>query len=966
MGEAARLCVLPLDPPGGCCDPEPAAPAAPLTIVNAPGLSAIRYRVGTFTTFRRAMLDLVARPDLLGATPNPFARWHEGTDGDYHTVFLELWAYLGDVLTFYQERIANEAFISTATQRDSLLRLAGAIGYRPLPGAAATALVAYTIENGKTISVPARFRVGSRAQPDRPGAVFEAEQAITARGEHSAIPLSATAPTNQFAPLASFGAFFGQGPRPALDLATAATHLYGTAGAALLRTFQTTPGRATGPGLDRTESGPVPRLGQGANVSSFVSRTGGARPALAPLVTRTVVLEGVRTGLAAGDFVLAVENERTASERATPYQLTSVQIDKATGTTTVAWAEPFGTTFDQASGDVALYALRVKAGVFGNKAPAWNTLPDTLTGIPSPAGTAPPRTSAPFSTRNWDDPNNSAFYVPAGPLVFLDAVYDGARGTPQAPGWAVLMAGERSNVFHVIDAQAVSKADYTISAKVTRLTLGAGEAVAGDTFPLRETLILTGSDRLTLHDDLPLPDPVTGTTLVLAGLFPLLQPGQTVVLRGSVWDPVASAATATVNDESAVLAGPPVVDAANAITTVTLEQPLVRQYARAGAVLLANVVEVAHGETVREEVLGSGDGTPLQSFPLKQKPLTYVPSSDPEAVAAVQSTLVVTVNGVRWNERPTLVGSSPDAQVFTTTLEDAGQTTVVFGDGFAGATPPTGKDNVRGRYRKGLGTSGNVPAGGIEQLIDSIPGLSSVTSPQPASGGADAETVAQIRVNAPGSVRSFGRAVSAEDYAALALTYPGIAKAGAMWATRHATTLHAIAQPYVQLTVATANRIPLAEQPVVAATLRRFLDQRRDPNVPLRILDFTPVYIDVALTVDIDDRFPRQATLARVQAALRPGVNPDGTPGYFAFERRQFGESIHLSAVYAAVHAVAGVRDAMISRLRRMDLDAGDPAKVRDDILVQPTEIAVIQDDPTNRARGALVVVLGSGGFFDS
>jgi hypothetical protein len=187
-----------------------------------------------------------------------------------------------------------------------------------------------------------------------------------------------------------------------------------------------------------------------------------------------------------------------------------------------------------------------------------------------------------------------------------------------------------------------------------------------------------------------------------------------------------------------------------------------------------------------------------------------------------------------------------------------------------------------------------------------------------------------------------------------------------MWATRHPATLQAIAQPYVQLTVATANRVPLAEAPAVAAALRSFLDRRRDANVPLRILDFTPVHIDVALTVDVDDRSPRQATLARVQAALRPGLNPDGTPGYFAFERLRFGESIHLSAVYAAVQAVPGVRDATITRLRRMDLDAGDPAKVRDDILLQPTEIAVIADDPSDPAGGRLAVALGTGGFADT
>jgi predicted phage baseplate assembly protein len=938
-------------------------PAAPVAVVNPPGLSAIRYRVGTFTTFRRAMLDGVARADLLGETPNPFARWHEGGDGDYQTVFLELWAYLADILTFYQERIANEAFITTATQRDSLLRLAAAIGYRPGPGAGASALVAFTVENGQTITVPARFRVGSRAQPDRAAAVFETEGAITARGEHSAIPLAATAPTNQFAPLTSFDAVFRSDPSQPLDRAVAARHLYASAGATYLRTF----GEGAAPAaptpvvrpvsvVTASRSSVAPSVSIRPSAIAIGGATGLSRSVR--LATRTLVLEGVRTGLMVGDFVLTVENEGAAvDEKATAYQLTSAQIDRTTGTTTVTWLEPDGATFDQSTREVCLYALRVKAGAFGNKAPAWDTLPATLIGTVN-------QVDGPYKDRNWDDPGNAASRLPGGRRVFLDAVYDDVRGTPQTPGWVVLTADGLSTVAHVSDARAVSKADYAISARVTRLTLE--ESVPEARFPLRDTVVLTGSERLVLHDDLPLPDPLSGSTLVLAGLYPELQAAQTVVLRGHLWDPAAGAATAIVNAESRVLGGPPLLDEANAITTVSLKEPLARSYARATAVLLANVVAVTHGETVGDEVLGSGDGTALQSFRVKQKPLTYRASTDREAEAAVQSSLVVTVNGVRWSERPTLVGSGPQAQVFATALDDAGQSIVVFGDGLDGASPPTGKDNVRARYRKGLGGSGNVPTGAIEQLIDSLPGLQKVTSPQPSSGGADPESAAQIRVNAPGSVRAFGRAVSAEDYAALARSYPGIVKAGAMWATRHRTTLRANAQPYVQLTVATANRVPLVQQPVVAAGLRRFLDRRRDPNVPLRILDFTPVYIDVALTVDLDDRFPRQATLARVQAALKPGLNADGTPGYFAFERLAFGESIHLSAVYAAVHAVTGVRAATITRFRRMDLDAGDPTVVRDDIFVQPTGIALIGGDPADPAKGALAVVLGSGGFVDT
>jgi predicted phage baseplate assembly protein len=409
-----------------------------------------------------------------------------------------------------------------------------------------------------------------------------------------------------------------------------------------------------------------------------------------------------------------------------------------------------------------------------------------------------------------------------------------------------------------------------------------------------------------------------------------------------------------------------VFDASQNITTVTLNKPLDSAYVLASAVLMANVAEVTHGETVQDEVLGSGDGSAFQTYRLKQKPLTYLPSTDPEGVAAVQSTLLVTVNGVQWRERPTLLESAPDAQEFTTTLDDAGQTAVVFGDGLSGAIPPSGRDNIRARYRKGLGSAGSVPPGAIQQLIDSLPGLQKVTNPQPSSGAADQETMAQIRVNAPGSLRTFGRAVSTEDYAALALSYPGIAKAAARWVLRDAITLQAIPQPYVQLTVATANRVPLSTQPGLLGKLRSFLDKRRDPNVPLRIIDFVPVYIDVAVTVDIDDRFPQQATVASVQAALNPGLNPDGSAGYFAFERLGFGQNIHLSAVYAAVQVVSGIRDARITKLRRMDLDATDPTIVRDDIFIRPTEIAVIQNDPADPSKGSLTVTRGTGGFVDT
>ncbi|HEX5885110.1 MAG TPA: putative baseplate assembly protein [Pyrinomonadaceae bacterium] len=972
------LCKLPPPPPPGCCDEPPRPPAAPIRPFNSPGLSSIRYRIGTFSSFRRAMLDavpLVKVPKDTRVTPpleraNPFARWHEGMGGDYHTMLIELWAYLADILTFYQERIANEAYLSTATQRESLRRLAQLIGYQPQPGSAATALLNFTIEKQKTVTIPAGFRAGSKAKPGKQAAVFETEDAIVALGSHSAIPLSMVAPTNQFAALSDYGLVLAAGP--SLTTAAAASNIYGLAGAAYLQTFL----------FDSAINEAVSSFEEAASISAEVSAESSLlglsatgpffSVAATPLIfattflsglyvsknTRQVVLQGTSTRLEVGDYVLVVENAGASGEKATLRQISTVKADKESSTTIITWPEETGASYQ----NVTLQALRVTAAPFGSNAPSWISLPATLTNSDDKHPEAPD-----IFQDNWDDPNEDRAHVPSANKLSLDGTYDDAKGTPDNPGWVVMLSDNpviAPFIAHVVDARPFTAVDYTITSKVTRLTLKAGETVPEKTFPLRSTVVLTGNEPLALQNNLPLPDPLSGSKLILDGLYPQLTAGQTVVLQGTLHDPDANPPTAITNAEAAILAEAPIIDTANNITTVTLKTPLAEKYVRAGAVLLANIVEATQGETVKDEILGSGNGAAFQTFKLKKSPLTYLPAEDAEGLSAVESTLLVTVNGVRWKERPTLFDSPPDGQDFTAVQDDDEKTIVTFGDGVFGARPPTGKDNIHARYRKGIGVSGNVEIGGIQQLIDSSPGVQKVTNPQAAFGGADRESVDKVRTNASASLSTFGRAVSAADYAALAISYPGVAKASAAWVNRDWTTLKALDHPYIQLVVATADQQPLAEQPTFAAKLRSFLDQRRDPNVSLRITDFIPVYIEVVASVEIDDAFPQQATIAKVQAALNTAVNPDGTIGFFAFEGLSFGESIHLSAVYAQLQSVPGVKDALVTTLRRLDTDT-DPTKVRDSIFIRPTELAVIRNDPAKPNEGTLTIT-GSGGFIDT
>ena len=144
----------------------PRIPPTPLPVENRPGLGALAYRVGHWASFREAMVESLARAEsLAGLTTR--------RSDDHAITLLELWAAVGDVLTFYGERYANEAFLRTATRPESVQRLAALLGYRLAPGAAALAKLTFTIEDGKAVALPAGLRVRSLPGPGEQAQVFE-------------------------------------------------------------------------------------------------------------------------------------------------------------------------------------------------------------------------------------------------------------------------------------------------------------------------------------------------------------------------------------------------------------------------------------------------------------------------------------------------------------------------------------------------------------------------------------------------------------------------------------------------------------------------------------------------------------------------------------------------------------------------------------------------------------------------
>src|SRR5215207_5353011 len=174
----------------GCCTPTVLRPQA--DVLNRPGLRAISYRIGTFATFRQALLENIASEPR----PGPLT---SRADDEYAVTFMELFAAVGDVLTFYNERIANELFLRTARERDSVLRQVRLIGYRLRPGLAATTMLAFSLDAGADARVRKGFKVMSVPGQDEQPQTFETLEQTVAHADLNEVPA--------FAPPIYFEAF---------------------------------------------------------------------------------------------------------------------------------------------------------------------------------------------------------------------------------------------------------------------------------------------------------------------------------------------------------------------------------------------------------------------------------------------------------------------------------------------------------------------------------------------------------------------------------------------------------------------------------------------------------------------------------------------------------------------------------------------------------------------------------------
>jgi predicted phage baseplate assembly protein len=953
--------------------------ATPETIFNRPGLGALAWRAGTYGTFRETMqarLSSAAFPALAG--------FKSRAADDPSMALIDAWAVVGDVLTFYQERIANEGYLRTATERLSVLNLARLVGYTPRPGVAASVHLAYLLDkDAAPVEIPQGAKSNTIPGPGEQMQAFETSEPLQARAAWNMLQPRLTEPAHAIPRDGDMfylkGVATGLKPNDPL--------LIGCAGQ---DNWQLHFIAAVEPDNDKDRTrivlrgAPVPVPAPAAIAAATAGTINGVpapapashsdccvplRPATAPPggIVGALALPASLAPASARQLPRSIHAALAAGADALPNLLASAK--PALADTLYAALRNAPPT---AVSTLEVHALRVEARPFGYNAPLRQSAFDATTGRSTLSEWS---TADSWNFRNAANPTTVApesdYQQPS--KLFLDNEYN------IAPDSFVVI--EKQAASQVIVTQAAkmihrSLTAYGLSGKTVELDLpakGVWLASAEEPFAtVRTTRIFTGSEKLELAET-PIPGCVGGGEIELDGLYDGLQAGRWLIVTGERRDVGAVKAVAAIpafESQIADVPSRPAVDGVQGVpgipgvkaaelvmiagvtqriraetscgptgetvhSFITLATDLAYSYRRETVAIYGNVIHATHGET-RQETLGAGDASrALQTFDLKQAPLTFVSAP---SVAGIASTLQVRVNDVQWHETGAMAPLGPKDRSFVTRTDDDDKVSLVFGDGVHGARLPTGVENVKAIYRSGIGKEGNAKAGQITLLNTRPLGVKDVVNPIRASGGADRETRDQARQNTPLALLALDRLVAVQDYADFSRTFAGIGKATARRITDGRRQL-------VEVTIAGVEDIPIETTSDLYRNLLDALHRFGDPYLPIRLTLRSRSALAISANVKVDPDYQWETLEPKIRAALL---------ARFAFARMALGGPAFLSDAFATIQSVPGVVYADLDVFDKVTDDAligqftGKPAVTlgRNDILcAAPGEIAYLVPD---------------------
>jgi len=295
--------------------------------------------------------------------------------------------------------------------------------------------------------------------------------------------------------------------------------------------------------------------------------------------------------------------------------------------------------------------------------------------------------------------------------------------------------------------------------------------------------------------------------------------------------------------------------------------------------------------------------------------------------------------GLTWRHRNDVVDSDPFARDFALEIDDERRVHLRFLENGPGGPPPGTR--FWATYRVGNGAIGNVGAEGITRIGFRRQPLSGrglvVRNPLPAEGGQEPESVASAKLVAPHINRKLKRAILDEDYVRIVLEeFPS-----------EIQSARATITPGPLAHVVRVSIDPLARVQDVPALIRRVTEKlslyRR---IGHDVVVLPPVEVPIALTLSISTQpgYLWEHVQAELLRVFSDRLQPDGSPGFFHLDERSFGDGLFASEIIAAARKVVGVRGVEIETFCRQGEDAAaSQANLASGVLpLGPLEVVVL------------------------
>jgi hypothetical protein len=348
---------------------------------------------------------------------------------------------------------------------------------------------------------------------------------------------------------------------------------------------------------------------------------------------------------------------------------------------------------------------------------------------------------------------------------------------------------------------------------------------------------------------------------------------------------------------------------------------------------------------------------------LKDQPLTFAAPLDVTASAATARSLdirtsmpaislsgLLNADAATWLPKRDLLNSAPNAPEFVVEIDTDGAAYLRFGDNLLGKRPEAGTQ-FTATYRVGNGIAGNVGAESLAHIVTGLTAITLVRNSLSAQGGAEPETIEDVRQRAPAAFRTQERAVTEADYAEVTQRDKRAQRAAATF--RWTGSWHT-----VFLTVDRLGILPVDE--AFEISIRNSVERYRMAGYDLEVDGPRFVSLEIEMHVCAKPDYFRSDLKAALLEIFGERLLPDGRRGVFHPDNFTFGQTVWLSPLYAAAQAVEGVASVQIRVFQRQGQN--DLKPLNDGFLpMGRLEIARCDNDPNFAERGVFRLMMGGG-----